>query len=231
MARGTRPLPASRSSTNLHLYKDRSAAGAEPAERRAPGPHGYGHLCAADGDAAGARTHGPDARRFLIELHSRFSLSRGLPGADAGGRSAGRRCRGAAARAPALFSPFCWSSLLLLSSTGIALGRQDKLSRFWRCGRPICFLPAVGQFSALADGHAAAALLSAISAWTLRRAAPSHGSRSRIATASSSHRACWTAAAALRRLWLTRVFPRILDEYVMREFFSMFVLVLAGFVC
>ncbi len=172
------------------------------------------------------RTHGPDARRFQIELQSRFSYPAaclvlmlvGVP-------------LGVISRRGGKSSGFVFTLLLViiyyvLSYTGVSLGRQNKLSPFvavwlanivfasagafllWQMATGGRVLMALGRFTArLADlsvktkqnAHAFSGLLDRIQPRSVRR-----GGRG--------------------------VFPRILDEYLVREFLGMFFLVLAGFV-
>jgi LPS export ABC transporter permease LptG/LPS export ABC transporter permease LptF len=172
------------------------------------------------------RTHGPDARRFQIELQSRFSFPAaclvlmlvGVP-------------LGVISRRGGKSSGFVFTLLLViiyyvLSYTGVSLGRQNKLSPFvavwlanivfasagafllWQMATGGRVLMALGRLTArLADlsvktkqnAHAFSGLLDRIQPRSVRR-----GGRG--------------------------VFPRILDEYLVREFLGMFFLVLAGFV-
>ena len=92
------------------------------------------------------RTHGPDGRRFLLELHTRFSYPAaclvlmlvGVP-------------LGVISRRGGKSSGFVFTILLvllyyILSYTGIALGRQDKLSPFLGVWLANLLFAAVGSF-------------------------------------------------------------------------------------
>ena len=172
------------------------------------------------------RIHGPDGKRFLLELHSRFSYPAaclvlmlvGVP-------------LGVVSRRGGKSSGFVFTLLLVvlyyvLSYTGIALGRQDKLSAFLAVWLANLLFAAAGIFL-LWQMASGGRVLSAVSAWASRlpsiRIAPKHNGRH--------------VSGLLNRLQTRTVrsgsrgvFPRILDEYVLREFLSMLFLVLAGFV-
>jgi LPS export ABC transporter permease LptG/LPS export ABC transporter permease LptF len=173
-----------------------------------------------------ARTHGPDGKRFLLELNTRFSYPAaclvlmlvGVP-------------LGVVSRRGGKSSGFVFTILLVflyyfLSSTGIALGRQNKLPAFLAVWSANLLFAAAGTFL-LWQMASGGRVLAAISAWAsrapnLKLAAKSNGKH---------------IAGLLERLQprtsrsgSRSAFPRILDEYVIREFLNMFFLVLAGFV-
>ena len=172
------------------------------------------------------RTHGPDGKRYLLELHTRFSypvaclvlMLVGVP-------------LGVISRRGGKSSGFVFTLLLVilyyvLSYTGIALGRQNKLSAFLAVWLANILFAAAGLFL-LWQMASGGRVLSAISAWTSRL--PNLGPKVRQSGPKFS--------ALLDRLQPRTVrrngrgaFPRILDEYVVREFLGMFFLVLAGFV-
>ena len=171
------------------------------------------------------RTHGPDAKRFLIELHNRFAYPAaclvlmlvGVP-------------LGVASRRGGKSSGFVFTVLLVLlyyvlSYTGIALGKQDKLSPFLAVWLANLVFAGAGTFllSQMASGGS---VLSAIVGWTSRlpkpaaprlNGFPGAGLLDRFQQRTSRHGA-------------RGVFPRILDEYVVREFLNTFFLVLSSFV-
>ena len=131
------------------LHDHRFAADAGPAERRAPGAAGHRSLCdAAECAVRESINSRPDAKRFLIELHNRFAFPAaclvlmlvGVP-------------LGVASRRGGKSSGFVFTILLVfvyyfLSSTGIALGHQNKLPAF----------PGglVGEFVVCRGGHVSA---------------------------------------------------------------------------
>jgi LPS export ABC transporter permease LptG/LPS export ABC transporter permease LptF len=174
------------------------------------------------------RTHGPDAMRFLIELHSRFSYPAaclvlmlvGVP-------------LGVASRRGGKSSGFVFTILLvllyyILSYTGIALGKQNRLSAFWAVWLANILFAGSGIFL-LWQMASGGRVLSTLTSWFSRSPKP------------NPEGACKSNGVPLSGL-LSRfqsrpqrakargVFPRILDEYVVREFLNTFFLVLFGFV-
>jgi LPS export ABC transporter permease LptG/LPS export ABC transporter permease LptF len=174
------------------------------------------------------RTHGPDAKRFRIELHNRFAYPAaclvlmlvGVP-------------LGVASRRGGKSSGFVFTILLVffyyfLSSTGIALGRQNKLPAFFAVWSANILFAAVGIFLLwqMANGGR---VLNAITAWAARSPKP------KAATAHPSNGSKFPALFSKRHPHPKRAsgrnaFPRILDEYVIREFLGTFTMVLSGFV-
>ena len=116
-----------------------------PQSETASGPHGYRHLRAAMSTFE-ARTHGPDGRRFLLELHTRFSypvaclvlMLVGVPLgviSRRGGKSSGL-----------VFTVLLVLLYYILSYTGIALSRQGKLPPFLGVWMANLLFAAVGSF-------------------------------------------------------------------------------------
>ncbi|MGB0065815.1 MAG: LPS export ABC transporter permease LptG [Terracidiphilus sp.] len=168
----------------------------------------------------------PEAKRYLIEMHNRFALPvsclvlmlMAVPlGADSrrGGKSAG----------------FVLTILLafvyyFLSATGTALGHQSKLPAFVAVWTANFVFGGIGVFL-LWQMTTGGRILSAMRTWA----------------AQLPRLKLWAVANRFqvtnlldklqprpRRAKPRSVFPRILDEYIMREFTNMFFLVLAGFV-
>ncbi len=171
------------------------------------------------------RTHGPDAKRFLIELHSRFSFPAaclvlmlvGVP-------------LGVASRRGGKSSGFVFTILLVffyyfLSSTGIALGRQSKISPFFAVWSANLLFASTGIFL-LWQMASGGRVLNAITSWTSRRPKTTSEAKSNgvqfAGFLSRFHPRSQRGKAH-------NVFPRILDGYVVREFLNTFFLVLAGF--
>jgi len=172
------------------------------------------------------RTHGADGRRFQIELQSRLSYPAaclvlmlvGVP-------------LGVISRRGGKSSGFVFTLLLVilyyvLSYTGIALGRQNKLSAFLAVWLANILFAAAGSFllwQMASGGRVLSALgrwmaqLSDLTAKTQENAKAFSGLLNRLQPLSARRRA-------------RGVFFRILDEYVVREFLNTFLLVLAGFV-
>ena len=118
-------------------------------------------------DALLQRIHGPDGKRFLLELHSRFSYPAaclvlmlvGVP-------------LGVVSRRGGKSSGFVFTLLLVvlyyvLSYTGIALGRQDKLSAFLAVWLANILFAAAGVFL-LWQMASGGRVLSAIAGWASR---------------------------------------------------------------
>jgi LPS export ABC transporter permease LptG/LPS export ABC transporter permease LptF len=172
------------------------------------------------------RTHGPDGKRFQIELNSRFAYPAaclvlmlvGVP-------------LGVASRRGGKSSGFVFTILLVLlyyvlSYTGIALGKQDKLSAFFAVWSANLLFAGAGLFL-LWQMASGGRILSTITGWVSRSPKPKTGTKPNGAPLSSllSRFQPRPQRAASRN-----AFPRILDEYVIREFLNIFFLVLAGFV-
>jgi LPS export ABC transporter permease LptG/LPS export ABC transporter permease LptF len=172
------------------------------------------------------RIHGADSKRYLLELHSRFSypvaclvlMLVGVP-------------LGVISRRGGKSSGFVFTLLLVilyyvLSYTGIALGRQNKLPAFLAVWLANILFAGVGIFL-LWQMASGGRVLSAINTWVSRlsnlrprvrhNGAKLTGLFDRLQTRTVRNNARGT-------------FPRILDEYVVREFLGTFTLVLAGFV-
>ncbi len=172
------------------------------------------------------RIHAPDSRRYLLELHSRFSypvaclvlMLVGVP-------------LGVISRRGGKSSGFVFTLLLVilyyvLSYTGIALGRQGKLPAFLAVWLANILFAAVGLFL-LWQMASGGRVLSTISAWTSRFSSLRPQRRHQGASLTGIFDRL--QARSVRKV-SRGTFPRILDEYVMREFLSTFTLVLAGFV-
>jgi LPS export ABC transporter permease LptG/LPS export ABC transporter permease LptF len=176
-----------------------------------------------------SRTNGPDGKRFLIELHNRFAF----PAA----------CLvlmlvavplGVASRRGGKSSGFVFTILLVfvyyfLSSTGIELGHENKLPAFIAVWSANLLFAAAGTFL-LWQMATGGRILSAIAAWIAR-------SPNQVATAKHNGfplkgllDKLQTRAAAAAKPKSRGIIPRIIDEYIVREFAGLFVLVLAGFV-
>jgi len=171
------------------------------------------------------RIHGRDGKRYLIELNNRFSYPAaclvlmlvGVP-------------LGVVSRRGGKSSGFVFTLLLvilyyILSYTGVALARQDKMPVVLAVWLANLLFAAAGVFL-LWQMASGGRVLSAIVNLTTRtpNAAPAH------------HENGVTLGKFIDRLQPRPVrkargaFPRILDEYVIRQFVGMFLMVLCGFV-
>lgn len=172
------------------------------------------------------RAQKPDGRRFLLELHSRFSYPAaclvlmlvGVP-------------LGVISRRGGKSSGFIYTLLLVvlyyvLSYTGIAFGRQNKLPAFMAVWLANILFAAAGSLL-LWQMATGSRILSALTQWLSRV-----GEKKSLPRSNGAH---FSEVFDRLRPWNVRrgprgVFPRILDEYVIREFLGTFFLVLASFV-
>ena len=173
------------------------------------------------------RIHGKDRKRYLIELNNRLAYPAaclvlmlvGVP-------------LGVVSRRGGKSSGFVFTLLLvilyyILSYTGVALAKQDKLPVVLAVWLANLLFAAAGVFL-LWQMASGGRVLSAIVNLTTRTP--------RLGPISSLHENGATLGKFIdklqpRPLRKTRgAFPRILDEYVIRQFLSMFFMVLSGFV-
>jgi LPS export ABC transporter permease LptG/LPS export ABC transporter permease LptF len=172
------------------------------------------------------RTHGLDGRRFLLELHTRFSypvaclvlMLVGVPLgviSRRGGKSSGL-----------VFTVLLVLLYYILSYTGIALSRQGKLSPFLGVWMANLLFAAVGSFL-LWQMASGGRVLSAIANLLSRAPKPLLSVRTNGAHFSQFLEKLQPRSV---RIVSRGLFPRLLDAYVVREFFGMFVLVLSSFV-
>ena len=174
------------------------------------------------------RVRGPDPKPFLIELNNRFAfpiaclvlMLVGVP-------------LGVASRRGGKSSGFVYTILLVflyyfLSATGTALGRQNKLPVFLAVWSANILFAGAGVFL-LWQMASGGRILSAIMTWAARTPKPETNGAVRHNGVSLTglldklpHRP--------KRAKSRNAFPRILDEYVVREFLNTFLLVLTGFV-
>jgi LPS export ABC transporter permease LptG/LPS export ABC transporter permease LptF len=177
-------------------------------------------------DALLEQTHGPDGKRFLIELHSRFAYPAaclvlmlvGVP-------------LGVASRRGGKSSGFVFTILLVLlyyvlSYTGIALGKQNKFSAFSAVWSANLIFAAAGLFL-LWQMASGGRVLSAITSWAARSPRPKPAAKFNGASLNGFLDRFHSRPPRAKS---RNAFPRILDEYVIREFLNTFILVLSGFV-
>ena len=173
------------------------------------------------------RSHGPDGKRFLIEVHKRFSYPAAclvlmLVGVPLGVTSR-RGGRGSAWVFTILLVCLYYS----LSLFGTALGKQNWISAFaavWLAN----ILFAAGGLFLLWQMASGGRVLSALTSFMAR--APKDASAP--TKTNGARKRAWSARMfpSMQRNSARHAFPRILDEYVVREFLFMFFLVLCGFV-
>jgi LPS export ABC transporter permease LptG/LPS export ABC transporter permease LptF len=175
------------------------------------------------------RTNGPDGKRFLIELYNRFAF----PAA----------CLvlmlvavplGVASRRGGKSSGFVFTILLVfvyyfLSSTGIELGHENKLPAFLAVWSANLIFAVVGTFL-LWQMATGGRILSAIAAWIAKTPKPVAAAKAGGFALTELLEKLKPRNGAAAKGKSRGFFPRIIDEYIVREFFNLFVLVLAGFV-
>jgi len=174
------------------------------------------------------RSRGPDGKRFMIEIHKRFAYPAACLVLMLVGVPLGVTSRRGGKSFAWVFTIILVFIYYLLSSTGIALGKQNWIPAFFAVWSANLLFAAGGLFL-LWQMASGGRVLNAVTAWT---------SRFQKAECASPGRIVGGPLGALRSRLQPRprrkkarsVFPRILDEYVMREFLGTFVLVLTGFV-
>jgi LPS export ABC transporter permease LptG/LPS export ABC transporter permease LptF len=167
-----------------------------------------------------------DGKRYQIELHNRFAfpvacmvlMLVGVP-------------LGVASRRGGKSSGFVFTILLVfiyyfLSSTGIALGHQSRLPAFFAVWSANLLFAAAGAFL-LWQMATGGIILSAITTWAARLPKPSVDLKSKKISLTGL---IDKMQPRRQRRRPRNNFPRILDEYVLREFLLMFLMILAGFV-
>ena len=226
MARSTRPIPGDPQKYNVSAFSSTDL----PLTLSQQGDVHLGRLDTAiyalPMDALVKRIHGPESTRFLLELHSRFSYPAaclvlmlvGVP-------------LGVISRRGGKSSGFVFTLLLVvvyyvLSYTGIALGRQDKLPAFLAVWLANLLFAVAGVFL-LWQMASGGRVLSAIAGWTSRL--PNFEVASRHNDRHFSDLFDKLQPRSARNV-SRGVFPRILDEYLLREFLTMLFLVLGAFV-
>jgi LPS export ABC transporter permease LptG/LPS export ABC transporter permease LptF len=179
-----------------------------------------------------ARTHGPDGRRFQIELHKRFSYPAACLVLMLVGVPLGVTSRRGGKSSAWVFTILLVVLYYSLSLIGIALGRQNWIPTFlavWSAN----ILFAIGGLFLLWQMASGGRVLSAIAAFVARTPKPEPADPAK-ATGPSLNALLTQFRTRLnsrpQRKVSRGVFPRILDQYVVVEFLNMFALVLFGFV-
>ncbi len=172
------------------------------------------------------RTHGPDAKRFLIELHTRFAYPTACLVLMLVGVPLGVTSRRGGKSSGLVYTLLLVLLYYILSYTGIALSKQGKISPMLGVWMANLLFAAIGVFL-LWQMASGGRVLTAISGWIAR--APS------LKPAVNHNGPHLTDLLDKLQPRSTRhasqsAFPRILDSYVIREFFGTFLLVLTSFV-
>jgi LPS export ABC transporter permease LptG/LPS export ABC transporter permease LptF len=175
-----------------------------------------------------AHTHGPQGKRFQIEMQKRFAYPAAclvlmLVGVPLGVTS--RRGGKSSAWVATLALVVIYYSLSLI---GIALAKQNWISAFlavWMAN----LLFTTGGIFLLWEMASGGRVLNAVATWTSRFQKPRSAVPAKpLGTMLSGLLSRFQSRP--RRTKALTVFPRILDKYVVREFLGTFFLVLAGFV-
>ena len=174
------------------------------------------------------RTREPDSKRYMIELNNRFAfpiacivlMVVGVP-------------LGVASRRGGKSSAFVYTILLVffyyfLSSTGTALGKQNKVPAFLAVWSANLLFASAGAFL-LWQMATGGSVLNAIMAWAART--PTEQTTDPRKSKGAFLIGWFDRLQSRRQPAKPRnTFPRILDEYVVREFLGTFLMVLSGFV-
>ncbi|MGA2650229.1 MAG: LPS export ABC transporter permease LptG [Terracidiphilus sp.] len=173
-------------------------------------------------------THGPNPKGFLIELNNRFAYPAACLVLMLVGVPLGVASRRGGKSSAWVFTIALVVVYYSLSLIGTALGRQDKIPVVIAVWLANLVFATVGVFL-LWQMATGGRVLNALTSINLRSLKPQSTGAPEIS---------WGPLAAFVRRYRARpqrakarsVFPRILDEYVVREFLKMFFLVLAAFV-
>ncbi len=170
-----------------------------------------------------------DAEQYKIELHNRFAFPAaclvlmlvGVP-------------LGVASRRGGKSSGFVFTILLVfvyyfLSSTGIALGHQNRLPAFLAVWAANLIFAVAGSFL-LWQMATGGRILGAVAAWIARTPKPVAVARRGGFALTEFVEKLWPRGSNGTKHRPRGIIPRIIDEYIVREFATLFVLVLAGFV-
>ena len=172
------------------------------------------------------RTHGTDARRFQLELQSRFSYPAACLVLMLVGVPLGVMSRRGGKSSGLVFTLLLVLLYYVLSYTGMALSRQGKLPPFLGVWMANILFAVVGSFL-LWQMASGGRVLSAIGALLSRTPQPKLPVKTNGAHLTELLEKFQPRSV---RIVSRGLFPRLLDGYVVREFFGTFVLVLASFV-
>ena len=171
-------------------------------------------------------THGPDAKRFLIELHTRFAYPTACLVLMLVGVPLGVVSRRGGKSSGIVFTILLVLLYYVLSYTGIALSKQDKLPPFLGAWMANLLFAVVGIFLLwqMASGGRVLGAITGLAAHipNLNPPAKPNGNHLSGLFARLQPRTVRSASHS--------AFPRILDGYVIREFLTTFSLVLSSFV-
>jgi LPS export ABC transporter permease LptG/LPS export ABC transporter permease LptF len=179
-----------------------------------------------------ARTHGPDAKRFQIELHKRFAYPAACLVLMLVAVPLGVTSRRGGKSSAWVFTILLVVLYYSLSLIGIALGRQNWIPTFLAVWSANILFTLFGSFL-LWQMASGGAVLATLASWTARApkpdlAAPAKAIGFTLGSSLDGLKIRYRGRA--RRKVARGVFPRILDAYVLLEFLNMFSLILVAFV-
>jgi LPS export ABC transporter permease LptG/LPS export ABC transporter permease LptF len=168
----------------------------------------------------------PDVKRFLIELYNRFAFPAACLVLMLVGVPLGAASRRGGKSSGVVFTILLVFVYYFLSATGTQLGRQSRFPAFFAVWSANLLFAAAGIFL-LWQMTTGGRILATIAAWASQlpkfevpakpNGFPLTGFLDRLQPRAQRNRP-------------RSIFPRILDEYIVREFVTMFLMVLAGFV-
>jgi LPS export ABC transporter permease LptG/LPS export ABC transporter permease LptF len=172
------------------------------------------------------RTHGPDGKRFLIELHKRFSYPAACLVLMLVGVPLGVTSRRGGKSSAWVFTILLVVLYYSMSLVGIAMGRQNWIPTFLAVWSANILFAGFGIFL-LWQMASGGIVLATIAAWSAGSSKPRFANP--VKTIGSSLAIRSRVQKRPQRKKSRGVFPRILDAYVVLEFLNMFTLVLMGF--
>ena len=200
-----------------------------------PGQQSDVHLGRLDTDiyalpmsALAERGHAKDGKRFQIEMHRRFAYPAACMVLMLVGVPLGVTSRRGGKSFAWIFTILLVFIYYLLSSFGIALGKSNWISAFFAVWSANLLFAAGGIFL-LWQMASGGRILNAIVTWSQRLQKTESGTEG-LPRANPVRALMDKFPARPQRAKARNVFPRILDEYVVREFLGTFLLVLSGFV-
>jgi LPS export ABC transporter permease LptG/LPS export ABC transporter permease LptF len=174
------------------------------------------------------QTHGPDGKRFLIELHKRFAYPAACLVLMLVAVPLGVTSRRGGKSSAWVFTILLVVVYYSLSLVGIAMGRQNWIPTFlavWSTN----ILFALGGILLLWQLASEKQVFSFIATWMARTPKPKIANPAKTIGSSLGGLRARLQARPQRRAG-RGAFPRILDQYVMLEFLNVFALVLMGFI-
>ncbi len=173
------------------------------------------------------RSHAPGGKRFQIEMHKRFAYPVACLVLMLVGVPLGVTSRRGGKSFAWIFTILLVVLYYLMSMIGVALGKQNWISAFFAVWSANLLFAAGGLFL-LWQMASGGRVLNALTAWTSRRQIPEAAAPKSIGGPLRGLLSRFQERPQRRKA--RNVFPRILDEYVVREFLGIFLLVLSGFV-